>query len=513
MYRSMGQHFVSMRSVYSGTFLPETLKTKTFQPTDPAKDSILFSAVSQYVTRMLPCDETTSTSIAVPRSPKTTHQTIRTPLQLFRADSPLVNRISIEDRSQIMSVSNVNFQPRLVQNFCSFVAKSCTTAQFTNANKLLLIRFLLKQFHVFCQFNTGDVDVDNWKLDLMTAAPFKMQLYEFFKSSISQVPTATVFRDIIMCWLTYSRPWRYHNMSNPSDFAPAAKYRHFFEKNVEFYEVILGKIIKRFSAFEMCEELIASLRAVIEFAWKEPQTLLLRHIQLDIQPHSFELLEQMQVVVKRHRNLIKAEEKENSGFWNSLFGSGESLRLQSSRRVVSELIALMKDSDSYMGTRLMSDIDVSGTEHGASNLNITNANDRTCATVLNETPKSSLGIPDHYVDHMSNHMLLTPNGQRQVLNREKRFDYSKCIKDDPKAPVRSYELAFAVRIMTALALKMNQLAFVRTVGEHYSERSVVGAIARKIMYPPVPNLDPNATVPAYSARIIRSPPLLRLRVS
>lgn len=97
-------------------------------------------------------------------------------------------------------------------------------------------------------------------------------------------------------------------MSNPSDFAPAAKYRQFFEKNVEFYEVILGKILKRFSAFEMCEELLGSLRAIIEFAWKEPQTLLLRHIQLDIQPHSLELLKQMQVVVRMHRSAIQKEQ-------------------------------------------------------------------------------------------------------------------------------------------------------------------------------------------------------------
>ncbi|CAL2029059.1 unnamed protein product [Caenorhabditis brenneri] len=477
-------------------------------PTDPAKDSILFSAVSQYVTRMLPCDETISTSISVPRSPKITHQTIRTPLQVFRADSPLVNRISIEDRSQMMSVSNFSFQPRLVQNFCSFVTKSCTTAQFTNANKLLLIRFLLKQFHVFCQFSTGDVDVDNWKLDLMAEAPFKWPLFEFFKSSISQVPTTTVFRDITMCWLTYARPWRYHNMANQSDFAPSAKYRNFFEKNLEFYEVILGKILKKFSAFEMCEELIASLRAVLEFAWKEPHTLLLRHIQLDMQHHSLELLKQMQVVVKMHKSIIENEEKEHSGFWNSLFWSADSDKLQSSRRLVNELVSLLKDSDSYVGTHFMSEIE---TPPPKETMNQTFRGDKLLASLLNETPKSGLGIPDHYVDGPSNHMLLTPIGQKQVLNRERRFDFSKCTKDDPKAPVRSYELGAAVRLATNLAQKMNEFSFVKLIGDHYSEQSVVGAVARKIMYPPVPNPDPKAIVPAYSARIVRSPPLLRLR--
>lgn len=115
-----------------------------------------------------------------------------------------------------MSVSTVSFQPRLVQNFCNFVTKSCTTAQFTNANKLLLIRYsikfflfsknysfryLLKQFHVFCQFSTGDPEVDNWKLDLMASAPFRFSLYDFFKSSVTQVPTTIVFRDITS-WFT-----------------------------------------------------------------------------------------------------------------------------------------------------------------------------------------------------------------------------------------------------------------------------------------------------------------------
>ncbi|CAC42331.2 Sphingomyelin phosphodiesterase 4 [Caenorhabditis elegans] len=478
-------------------------------PTEPAKDSILFSAVSQYVTRILPCDETAPSSMSVPRSPKITHQTIRTPLQLFRADSPLVNRVSIEERSQMMSVSTVSFQPRLVQNFCNFVTKSCTTAQFTNANKLLLIRYLLKQFHVFCQFSTGDPEVDNWKLDLMASAPFRFSLYDFFKSSVTQVPTTIVFRDITMCWLTYCRPWRYHNMSNPSDFAPAAKYRQFFEKNVEFYEVILGKILKRFSAFEMCEELLGSLRAIIEFAWKEPQTLLLRHIQLDIQPHSLELLKQMQVVVRMHRSAIQKEQDEHSGFWNSLFYSGDSARTQSSRRLVSELLTLMKDSDSYVGTHFMPEMEDSVLANRTGNE--TFHKEKLYTSLLNETPKSGLGIPDHFVDGPSNHMLLTPIGQRQVLNREKRFDYSNCIKDDPKAPTRSYELGIAVKLTTSLAQKLNELSFVQKIGDHYSQQSVIGAIARKVMYPPVPNLDPNATVPAYSARIIRSPPLLRLR--
>ncbi|EGT32863.1 hypothetical protein CAEBREN_13516 [Caenorhabditis brenneri] len=375
-------------------------------PTDPAKDSILFSAVSQYVTRMLPCDETISTSISVPRSPKITHQTIRTPLQVFRADSPLVNRISI------------------------------------------------------------------------------------------------------VCWLTYARPWRYHNMASQSDFAPSAKYRNFFEKNLEFYEVILGKILKKFSAFEMCEELIASLRAVLEFAWKEPHTLLLRHIQLDMQPHSLELLKQMQVVVKMHKSIIENEEKEHSGFWNSLFGSADSDKLQSSRRLVNELVLLLKDSDSYVGTHFMSEIE---TPPPKETMNQTSRGDKLLASLLNETPKSGLGIPDHYVDVPSNHMLLTPIGQKQVLNRERRFDFSKCTKDDPKAPVRSYELGAAVRLATNLAQKLNEFSFVKLIGDHYSEQSVVGAVARKIMYPPVPNPDPKAIVPAYSARIVRSPPLLRLR--
>ncbi|CAO4361977.1 unnamed protein product [Caenorhabditis nigoni] len=479
-------------------------------PTDPAKDSVLFSAVSQYVTRMLPCDESTSTSMSVPHPPKTTHQTIRTPLQLFRADSPLVNRISIEDRSQMMSVSNVSFQPRLVQNFCSFITKSCTTAQFTNANKLLLIRFLLKQFHVFCQFNTGDPEVDNWKLDLMTSAPFKWPLFDFFKSSITQVPTSTVFRDIIMCWLTYARPWRYHNMSDPSDFPPAAKYRQFFEQNVEFYEIILGKIIKRFSAFEMGEELIPSLRAVIEFSWKEPQTLLLRHIQLDIQPHCLELLKHMQVVVRLHKATIRQEQEAHSGFWNMLFHSGESMKAQSCQRICNDLLALMKDSDSYVGTHLVQEMDVTDVPPGTSNQTFNGSTEK-CTSLLNETPKSGLGIPDHFIDAPSNHMLLTPIGQRQVLNRERRFDFSKCAKDDPKGPIRSYELGLAVRFTTALAQKLNEFSLVKSIGSHYSERTVIGSIVRKVMYPPVPNPDPNATVPAYSARIVRSPPLLRLR--
>ncbi|CAI2319648.1 unnamed protein product [Caenorhabditis sp. 36 PRJEB53466] len=479
-------------------------------PTEPAKDSILFSVISQYVTRMLPCDESpiAANSLPTARSPKTTHQTIRTPLQLFRSTSPLVNRISMEDRSQMMSTTNVSFQPRLVQHFCSFVAKSCTTDQLTNTTRLLLIRYLLKQFHVFCQFATGDVDVDNWKLDLMSSAPFLKSLFDFFWSSICQAPTTTVFRDITMCWLTYCRPWRYHNMSSPTDFAPASKYRAFFENNLEFYELILGKIIKKFAAFEMCEELIVILRAVVEFAWKEPQTLLLRHVHLDIQPHSQELLKQMQTVIRMRQAENRKEREENSGFWNSLFSTGVSARMAANSRLIGDLLLLIKDSDSYLGTRLMQELEV---DSNGSALQNGNNGPNSTSQLLHETPKSGLGIPDHYVDSRSNHMLLTPNGQRQVLNREKRFDFSKCNKDDAKAPKKSYELGVAVRLATALAQKANEVPFVRNIGDNYSHNNLLGSLARHIMYPPVPNLDPNATVPAFQSKIHRSPPLLRLR--
>lgn len=98
-------------------------------------------------------------------------------------------------------------------------------------------------------------------------------------------------------------------MGNAADYAMASKYYSFFEKNFEFYEVILGKIIKRFSAFEMCEELVPCMRSIVEFAWREPQTLLLRHIQLDIQAHAHGLLRQMQLVVRAHRAAIRKEEE------------------------------------------------------------------------------------------------------------------------------------------------------------------------------------------------------------
>uniref|UniRef100_A0A8R1DFF4 Uncharacterized protein n=1 Tax=Caenorhabditis japonica TaxID=281687 RepID=A0A8R1DFF4_CAEJA len=481
-------------------------------PPEPAKDSILFTVLSQYVTRILPCDENVApaSSIRVAHTPKTTQQTIRTPLQLFRANSPLVNRISIEERShQMMSSPNVSFQPRLVQNFCNFVAKACTTAQFTNTNKLLLIRYLLKQFHVFCQFSTGDPDVDAWKLDLMADAPFKWQLFEFFKSCVSQVPSTTVFKDITMCWLTYCRPWRYHNMSDPTDLSSATKYRSFFERNVEFYEVILGKLIKRFAAFEMCEELIGTMRAIVEFAWKEPQTLLLRHVALDIQPHVHELLQQMQKVVRMHRAAIRKEQEENSGFWNSLFSGGPSQKTVSSRKLIADLLSLMKDSDSYIGTHLMHEMEENASMDDANHTKIQNGG--LCTSLLQETPKSALGIPDFYIEPHSNHMLLTPSGKQQVINREKRFDYSKCTKDDAKAPARSHEIGIAVRLLTAVAQKLNEIPLVEQFGKKYSDNGLTGALARRLMYPPVPNLDPNATVPAYSARIYRTPPILRLR--
>lgn len=57
------------------------------------------------------------------------------------------------------------------------------------------------------------------------------------------------------------------------------------------------------------------------------------------------------------RELCKLFFQEHSGFWNSLFYSGDSARTQSSRRLVSELLTLMKDSDSYVGTHFMPEME------------------------------------------------------------------------------------------------------------------------------------------------------------
>ncbi|CAB3407806.1 unnamed protein product [Caenorhabditis bovis] len=472
---------------------------------EESKDSVLMNSVSTYVTKLLPCDE--SVLNMTQRSSSKSQHIIKTPLQLFRPSSPLVNRIEIGNPDEMVVSSNANLQPRYVNVFCSLVKKTCSTASFPSPNRLLLLRYLLKQFHVFCLFETNDEYIDTLKNAMMLQPPFMNQLYAFFQTCLHHCPTASSFKDITACWLTYCRPWRYYNMANPSDIPPISKFIPFAKKNFDFYRTLLGKIIKKFSCFNLTIELTGTLRSIVEFSWKEPNCILLRNLGLNVQPHIVALLKDIKNVVVIQNEIIRKEKMENSSFINTIFGLSSTEKTEKGSQLIGIVESLLADCDKYLATRLMPELLAEIEEHDKSNAEL----NKTCmSTILTETPKSAL--PDHYIDGRTNLMILTPNGKRQVINGERKFDFSKSARQTTWHTISQLEFAPMVLLMNYAAENANRMPIVQKLAAKYTEPTFAGKLARLLMYPPVPNPDPNAASPIATRVRRRTPPMLKLRV-
>ncbi|CAI5439094.1 unnamed protein product [Caenorhabditis angaria] len=483
--------------------------------TQIVRESVLLNVIATYITRLLPCDEIVpQMSMRSPNTSKT-HQIIQTPLQLFKPTSPLVNRMNIDDRTELVSTSNANFQPRHVNYFNLLINKICTTDVYPNANRFLLLRYLLKQFHVFCLHETVDEYVDSVKNQMMCDPPFSPALFQFFVNSLNHCPTVSLFKDICMCWLTYCRPWRYlqtlpNTSANfPQDYSLVSRFLPFVRKNFDYYRFLLGKIIKKFSSFDVNLELISSMRGIIEFSWKDPQFVLLKNVQLNIEPHVVELLEHMKTELISRKNAVKMEmASTSSSFLDSFFGTGISEKSDESVKIIKEIETMIGDCDKYLGTKILTNVGENLAKNETNRSEIMNED---VNRISMDTPKSSL-LPDHFIDQKTNQMILTPRGQKQVLTGERRFDPSKYIKSSAYSLVSKNESEILVRAMTWLAEKSTNIPGVSTLADNYNCQNLLGLIARVVMYPPVPNLDPKAAAPCYSPRVRRTPPLLRLRI-
>ncbi|CAD6198890.1 unnamed protein product [Caenorhabditis auriculariae] len=462
-----------------------------------SQTSVLMHAISKYVMRLLPTEQPVSEKVMTP-SHHHAQQRIRTPLQLIRSNSPLMNKFKLEERTQLLNnTASAAFQPRYVTLFCSLLIKACSTEKFPTPNRLLLLRFFLKQFHIFCLYDTGDADVDGMKNALLIQPPFASHVYSFLLHSIEQCPTVFIFKDIVLCWLTYTRPWRYlpgeENITH-TRFMPFAK------ENYDFYRILLGKIFKRYMEFGASLETLNNMKAVIEFAWKEPNCVVLRQLGLDVQPHVTSLLTEMQRVMLLAKESIKTIEKQHSGFFGSFF-SVPPPELASSRQLVQQIESLLRESDQAIGTKF--------TRPDVKPMNPTEA--RIAAmnqTILDETPKSAL-LPDHFIDHRTNLMILSPLGRKQVINGERKFDFSRCPKS---SRTRDDEISYLGDWFDSAALWLSRSPLVTSLGRHYNESSALGALARTVMYPPVPNTRKESLSPVYASRLRVVPPILKLRL-
>ncbi|KAL6730305.1 hypothetical protein Aduo_001287 [Ancylostoma duodenale] len=478
------------------------------QPTQQSADSILMQTVSFYVTRLLP---TESTAPSVGRAPLVGEMGSRkhTPLDLFLPTSPLLNSMKLESPEFFSS----SLHPRHLTIFCNFVSVLCSTNDFPSANRLMMLRYLLKQFHVFCLYDIADQDMLAVKNSLHCRPPFSSHLYTFLHTFFEQCPTMSLFKDLVQCWTTFCRPWRYVDSSVPLTdiLSTRGSWMPFVRVHEKFYRILLGKILRRVAMFDLTADSARVIRVAVECSWKEPMVTLLRELGVNPRPHTRQLLETVAANIRCIKTSVAAARQEKKqSFWDTLLGVPESPSIREKCDLINSVEGLLVDADANMGTHFVAQTAVSSDPIiGCSAANITHT------PVLSETPKRApRQPPDHVKDPVTGLMYLTELGRRQVWSGERRFDFSTCSQFIPhwKSVPRPYEFPPLVLLLAKINEYLNQTTVVQAIAEEYSKDSVLGAIARTVMDPPCPNPTSPVSSPVFSKTLKVTPPVLRIRV-
>uniref|UniRef100_A0A0K0DBC3 DUF3510 domain-containing protein n=1 Tax=Angiostrongylus cantonensis TaxID=6313 RepID=A0A0K0DBC3_ANGCA len=419
---------------------------------------------------------------------------------------------------------------------------------------LNVCRYLLKQFHVFCMYDMGDqesfavkVCCPNFfhngtrcynfsKLRLLQCSlhcrpPFSSHLYSFLYTFLEQCPTIYIFKDLVQCWMTFSRPWRYADMFSTLSEQEFLKgpCMPFIRAHEKFYRILLGKIYRRVATFNLTIDTVRVVRAAVEFSWKEPMVTVLRknvltglqtfrELGVNARPHTRELLESVSSNLQASKESVMLMRKEKQSFLHVLFGESVSRSMQENYEVVKSVEDLLAEADANMGTHFVAQATL--------NTDSTKSNNSYC-TPFSETPKRAPQLlPDHVRDPTTGLMYLTDLGKRQVWSGERRFNFSTCSHLIPhwKSMAKPYEFPPLVAVLTKINEYLNKTSVVNALAEQYSKDTVAlltpclrflpvfGAIARTVMDPPCPNPSGSVTSPVFSKTLKVSPPALRIRV-
>ncbi|PAV80584.1 hypothetical protein WR25_19126 [Diploscapter pachys] len=481
-----------------------------------AVESVLMQAVATYVLRMLPTENLPSSSLPYHQqgpSSTLTESRLTTPLRLILPTSPYLNRVNYENSPSAVSHSHspnsYAGHPKAVTMFCRLVTIVCWTKQFPSLVRLQLLRYCLKQFHVYCLYDANDKEQMSAKAELHLHAPFMESLYSFLKIALEQSPSYPVLFYIAQCWATYCRPWRY---SDRADAMNDLLWTQFAQLNEAFYRVLLGKIHKKLVTFRIDNESIKSYRLVAEFCWKSPMCDILRNLNLDVVNSTKPVLSAVFECNIKLEQRIAEEKNKSTSIWAKVASLSETSTHPETEllKVTGQLLA---EADHSIGTSFVEEKRKAMHEDKRPLSPLDGTINSTLWTDTFETPKRGY-LPDHVTDPITGIMSLTPLGREQVLSGERSFDFSVCSQVLPRSffPPAPYEFGPLARLLDALSARISSLGIVQFLADSYSSQSTMGRLSRVLMDPPIP--DPTRVQsPYFRPYLQRYPPRLRLRAS
>ncbi|CAJ0924371.1 unnamed protein product, partial [Mesorhabditis belari] len=452
-----------------GDELWNAVKEHLDKATQTLINSVIMVCAGEWIKRLLPIEASTEQFRNDSCRPQLVAYRICTPLNLFLPDSPILNKLSTDISTQVQE-ADVTLRPKFISFISRFIITLCSTTQFPSVNRLVLLRHLCKQFHIFCLNSHANPEVASVKLRVHVRPMFASALYQFLQETLNECQSVIIFKDIVDIWLTWVRPWRY--VAPIGDEMSIGPFTQFVQNHEKYYTVLLGKIFRRIRELGSGSESVRMLKSVFECSWKPPMVDALRMLGVDPCAKTIETINAVRSLRETKRAYIDevTERALNNSWWKKMVGSEEDNELFKLRDEVMQLDDAVKEAVEHLHLPPIGYLNTP-----PSTLQTSTSSHR----LLHTTPRSRVSkIPDHQRDPHTGIMTLTPEGRRQVISRECSFDFATCQSTLPSILLNlSGEVKWLSKMLASLSMTLSGSSCIRDLATSYDYPTWKGTFA------------------------------------
>ncbi|VDN92559.1 unnamed protein product [Brugia pahangi] len=476
-------------------------------PLKIVQDSVYMRLLSDYVCFMMPVNEENTSAVTGKKihPENAMKSSYSTPLNLFKEEA--LRRYALCPSSHSIRTLRTMIQsisPHFLTFIYILVRSYCSLSNWPTDYRLIALRFVLKEIHVFALAESEDFNFSQSKLQLQWNAPFADELFDFFLSLFTRWPPNPSFINLFDVWVTWIRPWRYcgNDLQRVMPFIRSNR-RYYIELSDAFWE-------RKFSL--ECTGDIENLASYICILTSPDMLEIYETLEYNLEPNVLALLNSLKNDAENLRlKVLKYEEQlaKTNWFQRTFFCLEEELLLSEQKKTLEALERLILNA-----SKAMPDGDCSESQdvNFATKTISTNEAESTynsSKSLSSFSPLSRKQIPDHYIDSTTKLMYLTPLGRKQVAQGTHRFDYSNCWRATPPiiSSLRSDEVWWLSRLLYRISRAINRTKFIEHLSQSYNDTTLTGFIARLLLDPEYPNI----SVPAHSSVIAFQKPCLNLR--
>nr|CAH0109542.1 unnamed protein product [Daphnia galeata] len=431
------------------------------------------------------------------------HDAWRTMMMLQAISELWLSHVTSKENSNLQAGSSPRSQVNVLQ----------AVVFLPSLDHLRAVRVLTKHLHYFANSMGPNIisGMDELKRTVWTY--FQKKLYIFLRHTLEHWPLDASFRLFLETWLSYIQPWRYVSNAlrgNDGDKVVDWKWQNFVAENLLFYTLFLQKVILRFLRVELSSPKNALMLYRISKVYsqrnlKEIISVAERSLSDGLSASKSGSSSHIAVSVRQYINDL-----ENPSFnYVPLFGQETTLQIRTilscSARAKSNLrlstlpvtLGKKQSTFSWLCDWLMNSGCTTSDENGEDVKKALNHLEQssTQLALLFDVEIPSEPEPDSVLQasYGSPSVFRTPvrglqdsaSGTSMLgspLSPQKRYDLTYRGNPDTQ-PIRSYEIAFLVRIFHQICSNINE-KFGVELEEAYERPDFVGRVIRQILVPP-----------------------------